>query len=276
MSKYEKWNKKIIVESKYGKCKINPHNMINDFTRPNLRNAINKHEYFINMLKEKNPKALELEFMDEYKTYFGEIKVKDKYGIMRTNASGLLNGNTPRINTAIDKSEYISNQFKEIHGDLYDYSKVEYKHHRKEVIIICSKHGEFLQTPRNHLNGHGCQKCKNSKGENIVKNFLIDNNIKYIPQYTIKECRNINVLRFDFVICKDDDLVICEYDGKQHFHLENCFSEEEFKNCQIRDNIKNKFCKDNNIKLIRIPYWEFDNIEDILKEELKDLIKKER
>ena len=49
-------------------------------------------------------------------------------------------------------------------------------------------------------------------------------------------------------------------------------SEEETKNnFKIRvehDNIKTQYCLDNNIKLIRIPYWEFDNIENILKQEL--------
>ena len=44
---------------------------------------------------------------------------------------------------------------------------------------------------------------------------------------------------------------------------------EIFKEGQIRDQIKNKYCKDNNITLIRIPYWDFDNIENILKEHLK-------
>ena len=38
---------------------------------------------------------------------------------------------------------------------------------------------------------------------------------------------------------------------------------------QRNDNIKNQYCKDNNIKLVRIPYWEFDNIENILEKELK-------
>ena len=46
-----------------------------------------------------------------------------------------------------------------IHGDLYDYSKVEYIGAKREVVIICSKHGEFAQTPNSHLRGSGCAKC---------------------------------------------------------------------------------------------------------------------
>lgn len=52
------------------------------------------------------------------------------------------------------------------------------------MIIICPEHGEFLQTPNNHLRGKGCPKCakqNNSKLEKTVETFLKDNNIKYIP-----------------------------------------------------------------------------------------------
>ena len=66
---------------------------------------------------------------------------------------------------------------------------------------------------------------------------------------------------------------LVEYDGEQHFQNREFFGgEEAFKKRQHNDQIKNQYCKDNNIKLIRIPYWDFDNIEDILNEELKDLI----
>ena len=48
---------------------------------------------------------------------------------------------------------------KEVHGDKYDYSKVEYKNNKIPVTIICPEHGEFQQRPSNHLNGSGCKKC---------------------------------------------------------------------------------------------------------------------
>jgi hypothetical protein len=47
----------------------------------------------------------------------------------------------------------------EIHGDTYDYSKVEYKNNMCKVIIICKEHGDFLQVAGSHLQGHGCKKC---------------------------------------------------------------------------------------------------------------------
>ena len=48
---------------------------------------------------------------------------------------------------------------KEMHGDKYDYSKVEYINAKTNVIIICKEHGECMQTPNNHLTGYGCKKC---------------------------------------------------------------------------------------------------------------------
>lgn len=52
---------------------------------------------------------------------------------------------------------------KAVHGDKYDYSKVEYVDSKTKVCIICKEHGEFWQTPYSHLNGHGCSKCANKK-----------------------------------------------------------------------------------------------------------------
>ena len=63
-----------------------------------------------------------------------------------------------------------------VHGDKYDYSKVEYKHNKKEVCIICPKHGEFWQKPIYHLNGHGCQKC--NKSNKLTKELFIEKAIK--------------------------------------------------------------------------------------------------
>jgi very-short-patch-repair endonuclease len=54
--------------------------------------------------------------------------------------------------------DFIKNA-KEVHGDTYDYSKVDYKNAHSKVIIICSEHGEFEQDPMNHLRGFGCRKC---------------------------------------------------------------------------------------------------------------------
>ena len=52
---------------------------------------------------------------------------------------------------------------KAVHGDRYDYSKVQYVHNKTEVCIICREHGEFWQKPKNHLSGYGCPICSGRK-----------------------------------------------------------------------------------------------------------------
>lgn len=159
----------------------------------------------------------------------------------------------------------------EVHGKgTYDYSKVEYINNNTEIIITCPKHGDFPQTPHNHLNGEGCSKCTNNyKGENIVRKFLIEQGIKFEEQKTFDFCKDKNKLRFDFYI---NQYNLCiEYDGIQHFIPRGFCSnilddeiEEKFKYTQKHDKIKNEYCKNNNINLLRIRYDE--DIEKILTE----------
>lgn len=56
-------------------------------------------------------------------------------------------------------TELFIKRAKKVHGDKYDYSKVEYVNNRTNVIIICPEHGEFNQLPLNHLKGEGCYEC---------------------------------------------------------------------------------------------------------------------
>ena len=65
------------------------------------------------------------------------------------------------------------------------------------------------------------------------------------------------------------DVFVIEYDGKQHFKPVDIFGGQDgFEETQLHDQIKTQYCKDNNIELIRIPYWEKDNIEEILNHKL--------
>jgi len=152
---------------------------------------------------------------------------------------------------------------KQTHGDKYDYSLVKYKNNYTKVKIICQKHGVFEQQPIHHLNGNNCPICNESKGELRIARILDENNIKYKRQYRLDDCKNIKPLPFDFYIL--DKNVLIEFDGEQHYKPVNFFGGVEgFKQRQKNDDIKTKYCKDNNIKLIRIKHS--DNIENRLKE----------
>ena len=151
---------------------------------------------------------------------------------------------------------------KKLYGDKYNYSLVGYIHSKLCVKIICKSHGEFLQKPNVHLNGSGCRYCNESKGERKVAAFLQENNFKYKREKTFPRCIYKNKLKFDFYL--PDQNICIEYDGEQHF-IDGIFAQCSLEKIQIRDSIKNKFCEKNNILLIRIPYTEFNNIEDILR-----------
>ena len=151
--------------------------------------------------------------------------------------------------------------------------KVQLTHINKE----CNNYTWYAQ-PSYVLNGNGCPYCNKkgmTKGEKKIHDFLSSKYFSFLPQYTYDDCKNKKPLPFDFVIFNPDKSVNCliEYDGEQHYQNKEFFGGEEgFKQRQYNDQIKNQYCKDNNIKLIRIPYWDFDNIEDILNEELKEVI----
>lgn len=151
----------------------------------------------------------------------------------------------------------------EIHGNLYNYSKSNYIGWDIPVVIICSRHGEFKQKPIIHLNYCGCPDCGNkSRGEIIIKNFLEKNHINFERQKLFDGCKGIKrKLPFDFYL--SDYNVIIEFDGIQHFKPVKRFGGiNGFLAIQETDKIKNKYCTENSIILIRIKYNE--NIENKL------------
>lgn len=114
-----------------------------------------------------------------------------------------------------------------------------------------------------------CPSCNLTKGEERVRDFLEKYNINYEVEKTFKGCKYKGSLRFDFYIPSQNACI--EYDGEQHFDIvdfEGGSSEKELKEKlklnKKRDSIKDKYCKKNGIKLLRIPYYEFDNIENKL------------
>lgn len=141
------------------------------------------------------------------------------------------------------------------HKHKYDYSNVEYINQLTKVKIICPKHGEFTQRPVEHLRGCGCQKCKESKGEKKIREYLIENKIKFISQYKFDNCRNKNPLPFDFYL---PELNMCiEYNGAQHYKpIKYWGGEETLKKIKFRDKIKKKYCSNNDINLMIIRYNE--------------------
>jgi len=114
---------------------------------------------------------------------------------------------------------------KEIHGNKYDYSKVEYINNRTKVIIICPIHGDFEQTPKEHLKGSGCSKCgENSrvaKRKDTAESFVKKARFKHKDRYTYEEVKYVDSKTKIIITCPDHG----EYEQLPTNHLKGhgCF-----------------------------------------------------
>lgn len=139
-----------------------------------------------------------------------------------------------------------------IHYDKYDYSLVEYINNKSEVNIVCPIHGSFNKKPLNHIVGkEGCPKCKMSQYELIVLEWLKINKIQYICQKKFDDCVYKKKLKFDFYLPEKNTCI--EVDGIHHRIPISFFGgSKEFLRLIEKDEIKDKYCADNKINLIRI------------------------
>jgi Zn finger protein HypA/HybF involved in hydrogenase expression len=196
----------------------------------------------------------------EHGSFFMKPKehIHQKQGCPKCGKESMSNIHRKELSILID-------EFNKVHKNYYDYSMVNYKNNNTKVEIICKKHGIFKQTSKSHLRGDRCPKCSISKGELRIANFLSERNINFNIQQTFLKCLsgNNNKLKFDFYL---PEMNICiEYDGEQHFKPIDYFGGVEMFEKQIeRDIIKNNYCLENNIKLIRIPFDKYNHIGSIL------------
>ncbi len=140
---------------------------------------------------------------------------------------------------------------------------LEYKGQEKKAKFQCKKCGFIWESSASSMisNGKQCPNCEHYyNGERKIKNVLDKWVIKYESQFRFKNCRDKYPLPFDFYLPNDN--VCIEYDGQQHFVQRQGWT--DLKEIQKHDNIKNLFCKKQNIPLIRIPYWDEEDIEWIL------------
>jgi len=171
------------------------------------------------------------------------------------------------MNSRYDIKDFI-NKANGVHDNKYDYSLVDYQNARTDVIIICPIHGKFKQNSHTHLRGSGCPVCGESKGEKIIRKILKKNKIIYETQKSFDGCKFVNILFFDFYLPEHN--ICIEFDGKQHFEVVKMWGGEKgLQERILKDQIKNEYCSENNIKLFRIKYDE--NINDRMNGIIKNL-----
>ena len=160
---------------------------------------------------------------------------------------------------------------KRVHGDKYDYSKVEYVNSWKEVCIICPIHGEFWQKPTIHLSGSGCQKCINKNQTNLynkLKETFPEEEIlfEFSPKWLGQQHFDIYFPKYNIAI---------EYDGQQHFiPIEKFGGELKFKDIIRWDKLKEQKCLENKCVLIRIKFnykkSDFNKLINIINKNIKN------
>lgn len=160
----------------------------------------------------------------------------------------------------------------------YQLISKNYKDAFSKLNYICPSGHEEEMSWDNFRAGKRCPSCHDSKGEKRIEEYLIKKGYNYQKQFRFKECKYKKPLPFDFVIFENDKKseidILIEFDGQQHFHAYEIFGGDEgLEYNQKRDQIKDQYCETNNIPLIRIPYWDFENIEEILDKELPKYIK---
>ena len=253
-----------IICHKHGEFLQTPENHLQGFKCSKCKGNFMNKEYFINLSNIKH----------DNKYNYHEVKyinINSKVDI-RCPIHGLFL-QSPRDHVKGAGCKKCANQFMDlnlfiersnaVHGNKFNYSKVIYVNTLTKVKINCPIHGDFNQSAGSHLNGRGCPKCKQSKGERLIENVLRKYNIKNTHNYKFDDCKDKRSLPFDFYLPLINTCI--EYDGAQHFYSVDWFGGDiEFVNRQKRDIIKTKYCVDNKIKLIRISYLNFNHIENIL------------
>jgi Zn finger protein HypA/HybF involved in hydrogenase expression len=216
----------------------------------------------------------------DYSLIEEEIKQKNSYNFICKNCNSIFTNSwdnhinkkqgCPKCNPPGRKKRTIESLIKQVSilNTGYEYNWDSYKGYFDNGFQIkCQKHGWFFQQISNHLMGQGCPKCKQSRGEKEIEKFLIKNGIKYETQKTFEGCKSKRMLPFDFYIPSKN--LCIEYDGELHTRSVEFFGVDKSLEKTIKhDKIKNDFCRENSVNLIRISYINFNNIAYILSNEI--------
>jgi hypothetical protein len=137
----------------------------------------------------------------------------------------------------------IKNDFIKVHGNKYDYSRVKYVNNKTNVKIVCPQHGEFEQTPSNHVRGANCYYCSII----ICANNRRSNTSEFVNRAIEIHGNKYNYSKVEYFKALSKVIIICPIDG--HGEFEQQPNDHLFghgcKKCGIEDS-KNKQRKTNN------------------------------
>jgi hypothetical protein len=284
---YEKANKKVKV--KHNKCghiyEVKPNNFLSGFRCPRCfgRDKITFEEFLIKLDKKFHEEVILLSDYIDYNTKIKVKHIKCNY-IWDVKPRDLLHNKYPCPKCATEiiaknKSFKYEDVKKYIESEGYELLSSNYKNAYDKLIVKCKEGHIYSTIFRNfYYSKSRCPICNESKGERRIREFFVKNNINHQKEYIFDDLKGAKnaFLRFDFAVFSDKHklLFLVEFDGLFHYEM-MCFPKEtkekaiqKFKRQQYYDKLKDEYCEKRNIKLIRIPYWDFDNIEKILEKEL--------
>jgi len=213
---------------------------------------------------------------------------KNYHGSYPTKCSSFTNGsrcgyctNNRGIVHPLDSLGKLYPQVLEIWSDKNDKSPYEYTTMSTKQVWWKCPEGKHKDYPRkinvSNMCDFRCPECNYSKGEERIDELLTKYNILHDSQYKFDNLKGIGgrLLKFDIPVFWDIEKtklrMLIEYDGEFHFRwVKGLVIKKEYERMLQHDIKKNLYCAENNIQLIRIPYWEFNNIEKYLKYYLID------
>lgn len=179
----------------------------------------------------------------------------------------------PKCNPRTSWNHWTTQDYKqrvyELYGTQFEILS-EYAARENIMHIKCNTCGyDWYQRADTILIATKCDHCypNMSYGVKRIFDFLIRHNINFKREVSMPGMKFKNPLHFDFVLYNKNNQILCaiEYDGEQHYRAPNWWGgEEELAIIQQRDLVKNQYCVDNNIKLYRILWKDYDNIPTIL------------
>lgn len=276
----------IITCKKHGEFKMTPYNhlagQICHFCREENRKfyKLETFEEFLNKAKKMHGDKY-IYPPQEYKGSHHKVNIIcPKHGEFKQTAIKHYNGQgcpkcsyEKRASDKVSTFENVVERCNSKHLNKYIYDKDTYLNCYTPFKITCPVHGEFWQTPNNHLQGHGCPRCSNSLLENDVCGLLQENEIKFIDKANKNVIPWIGRQHLDFFLPEYDIAIECQ--GGQHFYPVEYFGGENgFLKTKKADVNKKHLCEKHGIKLI---YYTHEKEETFLGEKLiknkNDLIK---
>lgn len=248
--------KPILFKTKYGICQYpTARQLYNENQIPTIKCALNKTEYFMEMLREKYPEIAEQVVpQSEYKAMKEKMLFNTRFGIVSINPDMLISGHVPSIRSAIDRKDYFKKQLEYLYdgkGYKFDIESSSIDRHNGRVKFICPIHGEQWVDSDGIFLGHGCPECNQGwtksnifyliKLYNETESFYklgisyidINNKVRRYRDYKKLgyNVEQIKLLQFeDFIQCRDFETKM-KHIIKNSIYMPNNWTSNETTEC---------------------------------------------